>query len=70
MLSLNYSEHHIVLDVLPFLRPINSFVASNHFCSLLINFANSLDPDQDQQIVGSDLDPNCSILDSVPEQMF
>ena len=26
---------------------------------LLINFANSLDPDQAQQNVGPDLDPNC-----------
>ena len=28
-------------------------------CRLLITFANSLDPDQDQQNVGPDLDPNC-----------
>ena len=28
-------------------------------CRLLITFANSLDSDQDQQNVGSDLDPNC-----------
>ena len=28
------------------------------FCRLLITFANSLDPDQDQQNVGPDLDPN------------
>ena len=28
-------------------------------CRLLITFANSLDPDQDQQNVGSDLDANC-----------
>ena len=28
-------------------------------CHLLITFANSLDPDQDQQNVGPDLDPNC-----------
>ena len=28
------------------------------FCSLLITFANSLDPDQDRQNVGRDLDPN------------
>ena len=61
MLSLNYSQQNIVLDVLP----INTFLASNHFCSLLINFANSLEPDQDQHNVGSDLDPNCSILENV-----
>ena len=35
-----------------------SFLASGHFCHLLITFANSLDPDQDQQNVGPDLDPN------------
>ena len=28
-------------------------------CHLLITFANSLDPDQGQQNVGPDLDPNC-----------
>ena len=28
------------------------------FCRLLINFANSLDPDQARQKVGPDLDPN------------
>ena len=36
----------------------NSFLASGDFCCLLITFASSLDPDQDQQIVGPDLDPN------------
>ena len=35
----------------------NSFLDSGDFCCLLINFANSLDPDQDQQEVGPDLDP-------------
>ena len=28
------------------------------FCLLLITFANSLDPDQDRQNIGPDLDPN------------
>ena len=28
--------------------------ANGHFCLLLITFANSLDPDQDQQSVGPD----------------
>ena len=38
---------------------LNSFLASGDFCHLLIIvFANSLDPDQDQQNVGPDLDPN------------
>ena len=33
-----------------------------NFCRLLMNFANSLDPDQDPQNVGPDLDPNCFTL--------
>ena len=37
----------------------NSLPASGDFCHLLITFANSLDPDQAQQNVGPDLDPNC-----------
>ena len=32
------------------------------FCCLLKTFANSLDPDQAQQNVGPDLDPNCLTL--------
>ena len=32
------------------------------FCCLLITFANGLDPDQAQQNVGPDLDPNCFSL--------
>ena len=39
---------------------LNDFfqIASCDFCRLLIIFTNSLDPDQDQQNVGPDLDPN------------
>ena len=36
----------------------NIFLASGNFFRLLITFANSLDPDQDRQNVGPDLDPN------------
>ena len=36
----------------------NSFLASDGFCFLLITFANNLNPDQDWQNVGPDLDPN------------
>ena len=36
----------------------NSFIASG----VLITFANSLDPDQDRENVGLDLDPNCLTL--------
>ena len=40
----------------------NSFLASGKFCSLLIIFTNSLEPDQDRQNVGPDLNPNCLTL--------
>ena len=39
-------------------------------CHLLITFSNSLNPDQDRQTVGPDLDPNCLTLYSVPVKMF
>ena len=32
------------------------------FCPLQITFSNSLDPDQAEQNVGPDLDPNCLTL--------
>ena len=41
---------------------LNSFPASGNFCRLLITFANSLNPDQAQQNIGPDLDPNCLTL--------
>ena len=34
------------------------FLASGDFCHLLITFVNNLGPDQDQENVGPDLDPN------------
>ena len=37
---------------------INSLLASCDFYRLLLTFANSLDPDKDQQNVSPDLDPN------------
>ena len=37
---------------------LNSILANCNFCHPLITFENSLDPDQDQQNVGPDLDPN------------
>ena len=37
---------------------VNTFHASGDFCRLLITFANSLEPDQDRQNVGPDLDPH------------
>ena len=44
------------------LKAVDSFPASGKFCHLLIIFANSLDPDQAPQNVGSDLNPNCLTL--------
>ena len=43
-------------------QPLNYFLASDDFCRLLAAFANSLDPDQDRQNVGPDLDPNLLTL--------
>ena len=43
-----------------FLIFLNCFSDDKH--CLLITFANSVDPDQDQQNVGPDLDPNCLTL--------
>ena len=42
-----------------YLNNVSSFLASGHFCRLLIIFANSLEPDQ---AIGPDLDPNCLTL--------
>ena len=39
----------------------NSFVASLDFGHLLLIFANCLEPDQDQQNVGTDLGLNCCV---------
>ena len=37
----------------------STFFPSGHFCHLLVTFENILDPDQNQQNVGPDLDRNC-----------
>ena len=42
--------------------PLKSRLDIGKFCHLMIIFANSLDPDQDRQNVGPDLDPNCLTL--------
>ena len=39
-----------------------TLLASGNFFCLLKTFANSLNPDQDQQNVGPDLDSNCLTL--------
>ena len=41
---------------------VNSLSACGNFDCLLLTVANSLDPDQAQQNVGPDLDPNCFTL--------
>ena len=46
------------------------YFAVGDFCRLLINFANSLDPDQARQNVGPDLDPNRLTLWCDPERLF
>ena len=38
---------------------LNPLLANIDFCCLLITFANSVNPDQDGQNVGSDLNPTC-----------
>ena len=46
------------LDVDTLIFIFCSVLASGDFCRLQMAVANSLDPDQDQQNVGTDLDPN------------
>ena len=38
-------------------------------CHPLITFANILDPDQDRQNVGPDLQPTCMMLTSLPSEL-
>ena len=45
-----------------YLVSLNSLSANGDFYCLLITFTNSLDPDQDRQNVGPDLDLNCLTL--------
>ena len=63
-LNLHLSKFHIVgnhMSRLIYLLMISCH-ASGHICCLLITFTNSLDPGQDRQNVGPDLDPNCLTL--------
>ena len=46
-----------------------SFLASGNYL-LLITLANSLDPDQDRQNAGPDLDPNCLTLIVFLKELF
>ena len=51
-----------ILEYLEYQKILNSCLASGDFCRLLITFANMLDPDQNRQNVGLDLDPSCLTL--------
>ena len=55
----NFRTFTVAQDVLSVLQ---TFVVCGDFCCLLKTFENSLDPDQDRQNVGPDLDPNCLAL--------
>ena len=65
---MHLNRFHIVIvsHITRALWHFNSFLDSGDFCHLLITFANSLDPGQDGQNVGPDVDPN----HSVPERFF
>ena len=51
-----------VKNPLPVERYFDSISANGDFFHVPLTFANSLDPDQDQQNVGPDLDPKCLAL--------
>ena len=57
-----YLKYQFLFDFL------NSFLSCGDFCHRMINFANSLDPDPDQQNIGPDLDSGHT--DSVRERIF
>ena len=56
--------------VIIYVSCVNTLPASGDLCRPLKIFANGLDPDQNRQNVGPDLDPNCLHSDSVPERIF
>ena len=59
----SHSHFDITGKDLESLSLTRSLLALNSdFCHQLITFASSLDPDQDRQNVGLDLDPNCLTL--------
>ena len=64
-----YHRRHIkkltilVWDSFHIYIPVILSIASSDFYRLLITIANSLDPDQDGQIVGPDLVPNLLTLE-------
>ena len=62
ILIIGYIELGCQCPSMDHFKLLNFFLASGNFCCLLITFANSLDPDQDQQNVCPDLDPKCLTL--------
>ena len=52
-------SHRILFESIILITIFISFLASSKLYHLLITFVNTLDPDQDRQNVGPDLDPNC-----------
>ena len=54
--------YEIILWTVRFFTCNNSLNISGEFYLLMIAFANSFDPDQDEQNVGLFLDPNCLTL--------
>ena len=60
-----------MLTVASLFYMLDSFLASGDFCRLLITFANSLDPDQDRQNVGPDLNKKTfDTLMLLPKEYF
>ena len=58
MLFRKYAIKKLNMQNSPSMQRDDAFLASDDFGHLLINFADSLDPDQDQHSVGPDLDSN------------
>ena len=56
--------------IFPLLQIYGCILTLLSTCLLLITFTNSLDSDQDRQIVCPDLNPICLTLYGVPEEFF
>ena len=67
--ELNFSHESSILSS----NTPSCYICNSDICCLMTTFANSLDPDQDPQNVGPDLDPNTLTLvssDSVHRRIF
>ena len=58
VIKVNVQGQNCRLSKVKNLKMFSAFFAGGNFCCLLVTFANSLDPDQDQWNVVPDLDPN------------